>query len=390
MIKLGLMGCGTVAGYGHLPAICETSGISLHALFDPSRANLDTAGEKFSVPRERRFTDVNAFFVTKLDAVSITSPAPFHCANVLAAAAHKCHVLCEKPIAESDADGQRMIDAMKAADRRFVVGFIYRFSPMARKVREVIQSGGIGQVRSLRFSYIWDCHGKYSRGVASSVVHPSEQRDAQGRQLNLRRDRFMKEGGPMIDCGVHEIDLARWWACADVKTYASHGTRIDDDYPVPDHIYIHITHNNGVHSMVESSFSYGHTAKDQQVHYRFEAIGTDGVICFNHDKHEFFLAQPTGTTQFEFNPGKNFHDMYAQFKTLIETGDLGTFATAEDAMIATRIARDATGNRLARSIAGDRRGQEIEVRSSSASSGSKPVCRSTRTNQGHKRRKAQT
>src|SRR5438046_2552888 len=99
MIKLGLMGCGTVAGYGHLPAICETEGMSLHALFDPNRVHLDTAGDTFNVPRERRFTDVNAFFDSggnggKLDAVSVTSPAPFHCGNVLAAAEHECHVLC--------------------------------------------------------------------------------------------------------------------------------------------------------------------------------------------------------------------------------------------------------------------------------------------------------
>ncbi len=342
MIKLGLMGCGTVAGYGHLPAICETKALSLHALFDPIQKNLNDAGEKFNVPAARRFTDVNAFFDSGLQAVSVTSPAPFHRDNVLTAAERRCHVLCEKPLAESEADGRQMIEAMKKADRKLVVGYIYRFNPMARKVREVIQSGGIGEVRSLRFSYIWDCHGKYARGVASSVVHPSDQPDSQGRRLNLRRDRFMKEGGPMIDCGVHEIDLARWWAGADVKKFSSHGTRIDDDYPIPDHIYIHITHENGVHSMVESSFSYGHTAKEQQVHFRFEAIGTGGVIGFNHDKHEFYLATPAGTTQLEFSSGKNFHDMYAQFAKLIETGDMGTFATAEDGIIATRVARDAT------------------------------------------------
>src|SRR5689334_21776387 len=105
MIRIGLMGCGTVAGYGHLPAIRETAGMELHALFDPNRQHLALAGERFGVPVERRFTDADAFFATRLAAVSVTSPAPFHFENVMSAAANGCHVLCEKPLAESEEDG---------------------------------------------------------------------------------------------------------------------------------------------------------------------------------------------------------------------------------------------------------------------------------------------
>lgn len=341
MINIGLMGCGTVAGYGHLPAIRETAGLVLHALYDPSEKQVRAAGEKFGVPRERCFVDQGSFLNAGLRAVTVTSPAPHHCANVLAAAERKLHVLCEKPLAESDEDMIRMIDAMKRADRQLVVGYIYRFSPMALKVREIIRNGEIGQLRSIRLIYLWDCHGKYAREGNRSAI-PSPTPDAMGRHLNLRRDRFMQEGGPMIDCGVHEIDLAPFWAGAPIEKFSSHGTRIDDVYPTPDHICIHATHANGVHSMMEASFSYTHTAKHPQVHYRFEAIGTDGVVCFNYDKREFFLANSTGTTHFEFTSEKSFGGMYAQFRQLIDTGDRGTFATGEDALIASKIARLAT------------------------------------------------
>jgi predicted dehydrogenase len=343
MIRIGLMGCGTVAGYGHLPAIAETPGLSLHALLDPNRLHLDTAGERFKVPPERRFTDADAFFASKLDAVSVTSPAPFHFENVMQAAKNGCHVLCEKPLAENEEDGWKMVEAMKRANKHLFVGFIYRFSEMATKIRDVIRAGGIGQLRSIRLIYIWDCHGKYVRetGASASVVHPSDESDLQGRRLNLRRDRFMREGGPLIDCGVHQIDLARWWTGSEVSRFTGHGTRIDDDHVVPDHVYVHLTHANGVHSMIETSFSYGHTCRDQQVQYLFEAIGTEGVIRFNRDTNSFTLAQPAGTTQFEFKPEKNFNAMYEQFRRAIETGDVGPFATGEDGIIATRIAREA-------------------------------------------------
>ena len=341
MVRIGLMGCGTVAGYGHLPAIVATPGLRLAALFDPDRAHHDTAGEKFGVPPAQRFTDVEDFFAQKLDAVTVASPAPFHFDNVMRAAQHGCHVLCEKPLAEREEDGWKMIDAMKRAGKHLFVGFIYRFSEMATRIRDAIRDKEIGDVRSIRLIYIWDCHGKYDRGATSSVVHPSDRADAGGRRVNLRRDRFMREGGPIIDCGVHQIDLARWWTGSDIGKFTAHGTRIDHDHACPDHVYIHMTHASGVHSMIESSFSYGHTCREPQIQYRFEAIGTDGVIRFDHNTHSFTLATPTATTQFRYQPEKNFHAMYEQLVRAIQTNDIGNFATGEDGLIATRVAREA-------------------------------------------------
>src|SRR5438270_8013374 len=159
-----------------------------------------------------------------------------------------------------------MIETMKEANKHLLLGFIYRFSDMATRIRDAIRNKEIGEVRSIRLIYIWDCHGKYVRDFGSPVVRfarkPVAPSGSSGlgtptKDLNLRRDRFMQEGGPMIDCGVHQIDLARWWTGSEIKKFTAHGTRVDDDHACPDHVYIHMTHANGVHTMVESSFSYG-------------------------------------------------------------------------------------------------------------------------------------
>lgn len=341
MIKLGLMGCGTVAGYGHLPAICSTEGLSLHALFDPDRRRLLSAGEKFGVPASRCHTDPQRFFAEGLDAITVTSPAPYHRENVLAAAQRRVHVLCEKPLAESEAEGLEMVAAMKAAGCHLFVGFIYRFSEMTRRVHDLIREGAIGELRSIRLVNIWDGHGKYVRDFNSPVIVAAGGATAGEKVLNVRRARFMEEGGPMIDCGVHQIDLARWWAGSEIVEFTGHGTRIDDDHACPDHVYIHARHDNGVHSMMESSFSYGHTCREQQVHYRFEAIGTDGVIGFDRESDCFRLARPAGTTRFAFTQDKSFSAMYGQFRDAIQAGDVGPLASGADGIIATSIARKA-------------------------------------------------
>ena len=105
MLRIGLMGCGTVAGYGHLPAIKATPNLDLISLFEPDPVRGPKAQENFG---GRLFTDADAFFQSGIDAVAVTSPAPFHVDNVLMAAKYGKHVLCEKPLAMTDEDGGRV------------------------------------------------------------------------------------------------------------------------------------------------------------------------------------------------------------------------------------------------------------------------------------------
>ncbi|MEM1107894.1 MAG: Gfo/Idh/MocA family oxidoreductase [Planctomycetota bacterium] len=190
--KIGLMGCGNVASYGHLPAIRDTAGLELHALYDPDadRVRDFASPERFNVPHACDTEE--AFFAAGLDAVVITSPAPFHEANAASAARYRLPVLCEKPLAMDKEQGQRMIDTADAAGVPLYVAFCYRFSPSALKIKELVAEGAIGEVRSLRLIYNWDCHGKYNH------------RDpAQG--VSAFREGRMLEGGPMVDCGTHQM-----------------------------------------------------------------------------------------------------------------------------------------------------------------------------------------
>src|ERR1041385_3016234 len=95
--RVGLMGCGTVAMYGHLPALASEQGLELTAVFDPDSTRLKAAQDKFAVPNA--FTDAESFFKSGLDAIVVTSPAGVHPQNVRDAARHGKHVLCEKPLA---------------------------------------------------------------------------------------------------------------------------------------------------------------------------------------------------------------------------------------------------------------------------------------------------
>lgn len=326
-VRIGLIGCGVVADAGHLPAIVATPGLELAAICDPDPQRLRAAKDKFAAAEA--FEEPEAFFGADLDAIAITSPQACHADHVHAAAAAGRHVLCEKPLAVNEAEAQGMIEAMAKAGRMLVVGFTYRFSPVAMTIKRLIEQGAIGEPRSLRLIYIWDCHGRYNR------------RDDPASGLQARREGRMDEGGPLVDCGVHQIDLARWWSGQEVADWTAAGAWVES-HDAPDHVYLHLQHERGTHATVEISFSYGHTAKEPVSSFTYDIVGTEGVIRFDRERKLFELRNGHGTTPLEYASVKAFAEMYDAFYTALTGGSAAMLPTGRDGLIATRLATAAT------------------------------------------------
>lgn len=327
MKKIGLMGCGVVANYGHLPAIQAAAGCELFAIYDPNETRVREAQQVFRVPYA--FTDVQQFLASGIEAVTITSPAPFHRQNVLDAAQFRLPVLCEKPLALDTAEAGEMIAAMQEAGAPLYTAFCYRFSPSALKIRELVQSGAIGEVRSLRLIYNWDCHGKYVAGPGGQSM------------IQRRRHERMLEGGPMVDCGTHQIDLAHFWLGQPVIHFQGIGAWVDD-YEAPDHIWLHMQHAGGAQTMVEISYSYGFTTKNRLHEFIYELIGTKGVIRYDREARRFTMETVDGTEEFEWHDEKNFVGLYEEFALALERGHSDLLTSAADGMRVTEIAHEAT------------------------------------------------
>lgn len=327
MKKIGVLGCGRVAERGHLPALSRTPGLILEAVFDVNFPRALEMQQRFGVPHAYRSEE--EFWRSDLDAVVICSPAPVHKEHVLRAAEYGKHVLCEKPLAMTEPDIEVMIRAMRAAGRMFFTGFTYRFSPAAREIHRLVREKAVGEVRALRLIYIWNLHGKW---VTDSHDHRIPSPVRVGRML---------EGGPMVDCGVHQIDLARWWLGSEVRWQRGIGVWVED-FEAPDHVYLHMGHQCGAHTMVEMSFSYNATSREPTSHFQYELIGTDGVIRYNREEQSFVLRNSHGTQHLAWHPEKNFAGMHHEFARALTTGNPDKMPTAEDGLVVTRIARAAT------------------------------------------------
>lgn len=327
MIKIGVLGCGMIAERGHLPAIQQTPGIALHAVYDVNWERALSMQRQFGATHA--YPTEATFWNSDFDVVVVCTPAPLHLEHVTQAARHGKNVLCEKPLAMTESEIEQMIAVTTEAGVKLYTGFTYRFSPSALEIKSLVESGSIGEVRSLRLTYLWNLHGKWTSNPDGS------------RQPSRLRVGRMDEGGPMVDCGVHQIDLARWWLGSEVNSFSGVGVWVEN-FEAPDHMYLHMGHACGAHTMVEMSFSYNATSKEPTSNFQYELIGTDGVIRFNREEHSFVVRNSQGTWHLPWHPEKNFRGMYTELRHALLSGEDRNMPLATDGLIATRIARQTT------------------------------------------------
>ena len=113
----------------------------------------------------------------------------------------------------------------------------------------------------------------------------------------------------MVDCGAHQIDLAHFWLDSPVVRFDGHGAWVDD-HEAPDHMWLHMDHANGAHTVVEISYSYHHTTGGKRSEFVYELIGTEGVIRYDRDEGTFTLDNESGTQILPFHHEKDFLRMY--------------------------------------------------------------------------------
>jgi predicted dehydrogenase len=188
--RVAFIGCGGIALY-HMKYLRQMAGegVEIVAAADVSEKSLQRVKDQYGVTA--LYTDYRKMLrdVPQINAVDVCTPNGFHAENTIAALEAGKHVMVEKPMAMNAKEGQKMLDAAKKAKKQLVVGFQYRFDPKTKLIREQIASGAFGKILYVR------CQALRRRGIPNWGVFG--RKDLQG-------------GGPMIDIGVHILELAHY------------------------------------------------------------------------------------------------------------------------------------------------------------------------------------
>lgn len=186
------VGCGAAMELLYSDALRQLQGkgwIKIVGLADASDDRRAWASRAF--PRCRVFSDpADVYRDIHVGLSILTSPPPLHAAHLDIAMRNGSHVLCEKPLADSVVNGQRMILAATKRDRMLGVGMTRRFYPSLAEARSWIRDSKLGDIRS----YSYTEGGVYSWPVRSTAPF---SRETAG-------------GGVLLDKGVHVLDLLSW------------------------------------------------------------------------------------------------------------------------------------------------------------------------------------
>jgi predicted dehydrogenase len=204
-LRVGVIGVGGIGRDQHLPAWASVPFAELTAAADLNEAALQRATDQFAIPY--RFTDWRDLVEHDLDVIDVCTPNVTHLPIALAALRAGKHVLCEKPLATTAADVLRLRDASRAADRLVMAAQNFRFDAASVELKKRADAGVFGEIYYTRAQWL-------------------------RRRLLPARPTFTEKalsgGGPMLDLGVHLIDLAYWLMGAPepVSVSASAGTKL--------------------------------------------------------------------------------------------------------------------------------------------------------------------
>ncbi|MCZ7648030.1 MAG: Gfo/Idh/MocA family oxidoreductase [Planctomycetota bacterium] len=182
VIGLG-MGRNHAKGYQE----CPDAELCAVADLDPNRL----AEWASTVGQEHCYTDhFKMLKVEKPDLVSVALPNCLHAPTTLECLKAGAHVLCEKPMAMNVAQAQRMADTARKKRRKLGINLSYRFTPAARALKDLADDGFLG--------------------TPYHALTRWTRRDGFPKFGGWFGLKAMSGGGPLIDLGVHRIDLAMW------------------------------------------------------------------------------------------------------------------------------------------------------------------------------------
>lgn len=187
-LKVAIIGPGGIARGAHIPHYQNDPRTEVVAVCSRTEETALSAAKEFDIPYT--FTDVDEMLMaTRPDVVSVCNPNAYHHDAVVKSLKAGCHVLCEKPPAMSTLEAVDMEKAAKASGKHLLYAFHHRYNLETTVLKRAIESGELGTV------YHMNVKAMRRRGIPGWGVFTNKE---------------LQGGGPLIDVGVHMLDLAMY------------------------------------------------------------------------------------------------------------------------------------------------------------------------------------
>jgi predicted dehydrogenase len=238
-------------GLSHASAYARIDGFSLAGLCSRGVAGLTLPPALAAAPRFTSFDE--ALAATRPDVVSINTWPDTHAAFAIRAMEGGAHVFLEKPIAETAADAQRVVDTAVRTGRKLVIGYILRHHPSWMRFIEVARTLGTPLVFRMNLN-----------------------QQSSGAQWQTHQ-RLLASLSPIVDCGVHYVDV--WCQITRAQPTAVHavGARLTEDLRPGMYNYghLHVTFDDGSVGWYEAGWG---PMMSETAYFVKDVIGPKGSV----------------------------------------------------------------------------------------------------------------
>lgn len=313
-----LIGCGYI-GCEHLKDIYYRPEFEIVAVVDKSEERAALAAKKYNALSYGK--DYKPFLSDKRIQIVIIATYPdTHLKIAKECLLYGKHVLCEKPIARTFEESLKFYNMALKSKCKVQVAYILRHNKSYHKIKELIDSKIIGELKVIRM--VQNQHiSDWSRYCS-----------------------LLENCMPIVDCGVHYIDIVRWFTGSEITKVSGFGTKIDEDSPKYNYTIMNFETENGCQGFYESCWSRNIGAQNVK-----EFIGTEGRITLTLAKHrgeeiadgDLIRIYPKDSEEYRSICYKSvYKDMYAQILSLINSieNDTPTVPSLEDVFKAQQIA----------------------------------------------------
>lgn len=190
ILKIGIIGCGKIAQYRHIPEYLTNENAKITGYFDRNKNRAQNLAEEFG---GKVYDSYQALLENEeIDAVSVCTNNISHAEITIAALKAGKHVLCEKPMATTMEACQEMVDTAREQGRFLMIGHNQRLAKAHVRAKELLASGLIGEIISFRTTF-------GHPGPETWSIDPGPD--------TWFFDETLAVMGVMADLGIHKTDL---------------------------------------------------------------------------------------------------------------------------------------------------------------------------------------
>lgn len=312
-MRWGLIGASTIAEQ-HMIAALRDCGETPAIVQSATLGRAQEFAAKHSIPDA---TDNIAQILSdpSISAVYISSTNEKHFSQAMESISAGKHVICEKPLAMRLEDAKAMVIAAEKSNLCFATNHHLRCSGSHRKIREIIRSGAIGNVLSLRIHH---------------AVHLPET--LRGWRINNPA----AGGGVIADITVHDADVARFVLDEDPTSVVAHSTASGMGQGVEDSCMSIWDFPSGAMVFAHESFTHPFAGSGLEVHGTKGSVFAQGVMT-QQPVGKITLASERGVEEISFSAHNLYRQAVADFLSAVR-GDGTPAATGWDGVKSLAIA----------------------------------------------------